>query len=80
MAFDMETAARLESLYREHLDEAFQETFTFDPITVEPTQNMFDQDAYRVTMAYHGDGRLLVPAKLNRTSSLMVDEATELRI
>ena len=43
MAFDKETAARLESLYREHLKQAFQETFTFDPITVELTQNMFDE-------------------------------------
>ena len=34
MTFDKETAARLESLYLEHLEEAFQETFTFDSITV----------------------------------------------
>ena len=80
MAFDKETAARLESRYQQHLDEAFQGTFTFDPITVEVTQNMFDDDAFHVTVAYHGDGRLLDPAKLNRISSLMVDEATELGI
>ena len=80
MAFDKETAARLESLYREHLEEAFQRTFRFDPITVELTQNMFDQDAFHVTVAYDGDGRPLDPAKLNRISSVMVDEAAELGI
>ena len=80
MAFDKETAARLESLYREHLKEAFQETLTFDPITVEPTQNMFDQEAFHVTVVYDGDGHLLDPVKLNRISSLMVDESAELGI
>ena len=80
MALDKETAAKLESLYRQHLEEVFQGTITFDPITVEPTQNMFDDDAFHVTVVYHGDGRLLDPAKLNRISSLMVDEATELGV
>ena len=80
MAFDKETAARLELLYRERLKEAFQETITFDPITVELTQTMFDRDAFHVTVAYHGDGRLLDPAKLNRISSLIIDEAEELDI
>ena len=78
MTFDKETATRLESLYRQHLEEAFQGTITFDPITVEPTQNMFDDDAFHVTVAYNGDSTLLDPAKLNRISSLMVDEAAEL--
>ena len=80
MAFDKETAARLESLYREHLEEAFQGSLTFDPITVEPTQNMFEYDAFHVTVAYNGDSPLLDPAKLNRISSLMVDEATDLGV
>ena len=80
MAFDKETAARLESLYQEHLEEAFQKSLTFDPITVELTQNMFDQDAYHVTVAYDGDSRLLDPAKLNNISSLMIDRAAELGI
>ena len=80
MAFDKETAARLVSLYREHLQEAFQGTLTFDPITVEPTQNMFDQDAFRATVVYDVDSRLLDPAKLNRISSLMIDRAAELGI
>ena len=80
MALDKETSERLESLYQQHLDEAFHGTAIFDPITVEVTQNMFDQDAFHVTVAYHGDGRLLDPAKLNRISSLMVDEAAELGI
>ena len=80
MTFDKETAARLESLYRQHIEEAFQGNLTFDPITVELTQNMFDQDAFLVTVVYHGDSRLLDPAKINRISSHMVDEATELGI
>ena len=80
MAFDKETATQVESLYRELLEEAFQGTHTFDPITVELTQNMFDQDDFHVTVAYNGDGRLLDAAKLNRISSLMVDKAAELGI
>ena len=80
MAFDKDTGTRLESLYQQHLDEAFQGTFTFDPITVALTQNMFDYDAFHETVAYDGDSRLLDPAKLNRISSLMVDEAVELGI
>ena len=80
MAFDKETAARLESLYQQHLEEAFQGTLTFDPINVELTQNMFDYDAFHVTVAYDGDSRLLDPAKLNRISSLMIDRAAELGV
>ena len=80
MAFDKETATRVESSYREHLEETFQGTLTFDPITVEPTQNMFDEDAFHVFVAYNGDARLLDPAKLNRISSLMIDRAAELGI
>ena len=80
MAFDIETAARLESLYREHLEEAFQGTFIFDPVTVELTQNMFDQDAFHVTVVYHGDSRLLGPDKLNSVSSQMINRAAELGI
>ena len=80
MTFHKETAARLESLYREHLDEPSQGTFIFDPITVELSQNMFGQDAFHVTVVYHGDGRLLDPAKLNRISSYMVDKAPEVGI
>ena len=80
MTSDKETAAHLESLYREHLEEAFQGTFIFDSITVEPAQNIFDYDAFHVTVVYDGDARLLDPAKLNRISSHMVDEAVELGI
>lgn len=80
MSFNKETAARMESLFQQHLDEAFQGTFTFDPITVEVTQNILDHDAFHVTVAYNGDVRLLEPAKLNRISYLMIDEAAELGI
>ena len=80
MPFDKETAARLESLYPEHLEEAFRGTFTFDPVTVEPTQNMFDQDAFHATVVYDGDSRMLDPAKLNNISSLMTEKAVELDV
>ena len=80
MTYSDETAVQLESLYRQHLEEAFQGTLAFDPITVEVAGNMFDRDAFHVTVVYHGDGRLLKPAALNRISSLMVDEASELGI
>ena len=80
MSFNKETVTQLGYLYRKLLEEAFQGTFTFDPITVEPSQNIFDHDAFHVTVAYNGDVRLLDPAKLNRISSQMVDEAAELGI
>ena len=80
MIFTEETAARVESLYREHIEEVFQGSLTFDPITVELTQNILDQDAFHVTPVYNGDSRLLDPAKLNRISSQMVDRAAELGI
>ena len=80
MAFDKETAARLESLYRENLQEASQGSLTFDSIMVSVTQNMFDENAFLVFVVYDGDSGLLDPAKLNRISSLMVDKAAELSI
>ena len=80
MTVDKETATHVESLYRELLEEAFQGTLTFDPITLELTQNIFRQDAFHVTVVYQGDGGLPDPAKLNRISSLMIDGAAELDI
>ena len=55
MTHNDETAAQLESLYRQHLEEAFQGTLAFNPITVEVTENMFDRYAFHVTAVYHGD-------------------------
>ena len=80
MAFNKETAKQMESLYRKLLEEAFQGTLTFDPITVELTQNMIDEDAFHAVVVYQGDGRLLDPAKLNRISSLFIDRTVELGI
>ena len=80
MAFNKETATRVEFLYRELLEKGFRGTLTFDPITAKLTQNMWDQDAFHVTVIYHGDGRLLDPAKLNRISSLMINRAAELGV
>ena len=85
MAFSEETAARVQSLYREHLEGSFQgtlrETLRFDPIRVELTRNQFSTwDALHVTVVYDGGHGLLDPAKLNRISSLMADRAAELGI
>ena len=80
MAFGKETAARLQSLYREHPEEAFQGTISFDLVAAELTQNMFGEQAFHVTVPYDGNIRLLNPAKLNRISSLMIDRAAELGI
>ena len=52
------------------------QALAFDPITVELTQNMFDRDAFHVTVAYNGDGRLLDPARLNRISSIITGTAS----
>ena len=81
MAFDKETAARVESLYRQHLEEAFPGNASpSTPSAVEVTQNMFNEQAFHVTVPYDGDSRLLDPAELNRISSLMIDKAAELGI
>ena len=80
MAFSEETAARVQSLYRGHLEESFQGTLRFDPIRVELTRNQFDRDAFHVTVVYDGGHGLLDPAKLNRISSLMADRAADLGI
>ncbi len=84
MALSEETPARVQSLYREHLEESFQgtlrETLRFDPIRVELTRNQFDREALHVTVVYDGGHGLLDPAKLNRISSLMAGRAAELGI
>ena len=71
---------RLESHYREHLEEAFQGTLVFDPVTAEVTENMWDLPAFHLTVVYDGDSRLLDPARLNRISSIMTDGAAQLGI
>ena len=73
MTFSEEPAARVASLYREHLEESFQGTLGFDPIRVEPTRDRFDRDALHVTVVYDGGHGLLHPAKLNGISSRMAD-------
>ena len=80
MASSEETAERVESLYREHLEESFQGTLRFDPIRVELTRNQFDREAFHATVVYDGGHGLLDPAKLNRISSRMADRAAGLGI
>ena len=80
MAYDNETGSRLESLYREHLEEAFRGALSFDPITAEPAENMWDLPAFHLTVVHDGDGNLLDPAKLNRISSIITGRAAELGV
>ena len=80
MVFTEETAAVVQSLFRKHLEAAFQESLIIDSIRVELTQNMRDEDAFRVTIVYDGDRSLLDPAELNRISSVLADRLAELGI
>ena len=80
MVFSEGTAHVVESLFREQLEAAFHGSLIFDPIRVELTQNMRDEDAFRVTIVYDGDRSLLDPARVNRISSVLSDRLAELGI
>lgn len=54
---------------RKLLDEAFQGTVSFDPITVEPIVDYYGEDNIEIIVVYDGDEALLDPHKLNRISS-----------
>ena len=58
---------------RRLLDEAFQGTITFDPITVEPIIDYYDEDNLKIVVVYDGDYDLLDPNKLNRIFSELND-------
>ena len=55
------------------LEEAFQGTITFDPITVEPILDFYGEDALEIIVVYDGDDSLLDPHKLIRISSELYD-------
>ncbi len=55
------------------LEEAFQGTITFDPITVEPIVDYYGEDALEIIVVFDGDYALLDPHKLNRISSELDD-------
>ena len=80
MVLTEETAAQVESLYRQHLGDAFRGILIFDPVRVERTENQWDEDAFHVTVVYDGDHSLLDPGKPNAISSSMVDRLLELGI
>ena len=56
---------------RRLLDETFQGTVTFDPITVEPVVDFYGEDTLKIIVVYDGDYALLDPHKLNRISSTL---------
>ena len=55
------------------LEEAFQGTITFDPITVEPIVDYYGEDTLKIIVVYDGDYALLDPHKLNRISTELGD-------
>ena len=55
------------------LDETFQGTITFDPITVEPIVDYYGEDTLKIIVVYDGDYALLDPHKINRISSELDD-------
>ena len=50
-----DTALQVESLYRQHLDQAFQGSTKFDPIRVEPILDLDGHDSFHITIVYEGD-------------------------
>lgn len=58
---------------RKLLDEAFQGTVSFDPITVEPIVDYYGEDNLKIVVVYDGDYALLEPSKLIRISSQLDD-------
>ena len=58
---------------RRLLDETFQGTVTFDPITVEPIVDFYGEDTLEIIVVYDGDYSLLDPHKLIRISSEVDD-------
>ena len=58
---------------RKLLDEVFQGTVSFDPITVEPIIDYYGEDNLKIVVVYDGDYALLEPYKLIRISSQLDD-------
>ena len=58
---------------RKLLDETFQGTVSFDPITVEPIVDYYGEDNLKIVVVYDGDYALLEPNKLNRIFSELND-------
>lgn len=69
MAVPAATVQAARDNMRRLLDQAFQGTITFDPITVEPITDYYGEDNLKIIVVYEGDYDLLDPNKLNRISS-----------
>ena len=54
---------------RKLLDEAFQGSVSFDPITVEPVIDYYGEDNLKIVVVYDGDYALLDPHKISRIAS-----------
>lgn len=55
------------------LDETFQGTINFDPITVESIIDFYGEDTIEIIVVYDGDYALLDPRKLARIASELHD-------
>ena len=58
---------------RRLLDEAFQGTISFDPITVEPIIDYYGEDSLKIVVVYDGEDALLDPNILNSIFSELND-------
>jgi len=56
---------------RRLLDEAFQGTISFDPITVEPIIDYYGEDSLKIVVVYDGEGALLDPNILSGEYGLL---------
>ena len=55
MALSIETAEKVEALYRERLDAYFQGLWNFGPIVLEPTKDSDGRDTFQVDIVYAGN-------------------------
>ena len=57
MTLTTELAEKVEAIYRENLEKEFGNPLTFDPISVEPTEDSEGQDTFRVTIVYEAQNQ-----------------------
>jgi hypothetical protein len=61
MTLTAEMAKKVEAVYRENLEKEFGSSLTFDPISVEPTENSQGQDTFHVTIVYEAQNQVERP-------------------
>jgi hypothetical protein len=64
MALSIETAEKVEALYRERLDAYFQGQLQFGPIVLEPTRDSQGKDTFQVTIVYEGNDERPDPKRI----------------